>query len=89
DEQDAAIKAIEECDILTTSVWADNLPKIAAVVAKGLKQRLVSGQPKINVLACENALFASDRLRREVVNTGIITDAELHQVSNFVNTSVD
>ncbi|MFB1759914.1 hypothetical protein ACEY7O_09030 [Salmonella enterica subsp. enterica] len=89
DEQNAAIKAIGECDILTTSVWADNLPKIAAVVAKGLKQRLVSGQPKINVMACENALFASDRLRREVVNTGIITDTELHQVSNFVNTSVD
>lgn len=89
DEQDAAIRAIEECDILTTSVWADNLPKIAGMVARGLKQRLVSGKPKINVLACENALFASDRLRREVVNTGIITDEELKQVSHFVNTSVD
>ena len=43
-----AIKAIEECDLLTTSVWADNLPKIASVVAKGLKQRLTVGNGKIN-----------------------------------------
>lgn len=89
DEEEAAIKAIEECDILSTSVWADNLPKIANIVAKGLKQRLDSIQPRINVLACENALFASDRLRQEVVKTGIITDDELNKISNFVNTSVD
>src|SRR5690625_7029173 len=56
DDEEKVIKVISECDILTTSVWADNLPKIANVIVKGLLKRKENNNEKLNVLACENAL---------------------------------
>src|SRR5690625_847627 len=64
DDEEKVIKVISECDILTTSVWADNLPKIANVIVKGLLKRKENNNEKLNVLACENALFASNILKK-------------------------
>ncbi|WP_154064740.1 mannitol-1-phosphate 5-dehydrogenase [Klebsiella variicola] len=84
------VKSVVGADLITTSVWADNLPKISAILAKGLKERKLKGMPKVNVLACENALYASDRLRNEVLkHTDIITEAELDAIACFANVSVD
>lgn len=87
---DEVISSIVTADLITTSVWADNLPKISAILAKGLKERKLKGMPKVNVLACENALYASDRLRNDVLkHTDIITEAELDAIACFANISVD
>ncbi|EAO9613459.1 mannitol-1-phosphate 5-dehydrogenase [Salmonella enterica] len=87
---DDVVASVVAADLITTSVWADNLPKISAILAKGLKARKLKGMPKVNVLACENALYASDRLRNEVLkHTDIITEAELDAIACFANVSVD
>lgn len=84
------VSSIVDADLITTSVWADNLPKISAILAKGLKARKLKGMPVVNVLACENALYASDRLRNEVLkHADIITEAELDAIACFANVSVD
>lgn len=88
-QQDECLDAIDQADLITTSVWANNLPKIAPLLAKGLKRRSENGEKKINVIACENAMFASDILRDEILNTGILTEEELDQAASFPNTAVD
>jgi len=90
DDEEKVIKVISECDILTTSVWADNLPKIANVIVKGLLKRKENNNEKLNVLACENALFASNILKKALLECDVeITQSELDQIASFSNTSVD
>lgn len=43
-EEQKVIEAICEADLITTSVWADNLPRIAPILAKGLHVRHNRGQ---------------------------------------------
>lgn len=83
------IEAIVDADIITTSVWANNLPKIAPTLARGLKARLAAGRQKVNVLACENAMFATDLLKKSMAECGAITAAELDQIGCYPNTAVD
>lgn len=84
------IHEIVNADIITTSVWANNLPKIAPTLAQGLKARLQANKPKINVLACENAMFGTDILKKAMVDCDInISEEELNQIACFPNTAVD
>lgn len=82
-------KAILEADLITTAVLADNFPKIATNLATGLKARLNEKKEKINVIPCENALFCGDMLKKEIVNTGLITEEEIDQVAAIPNSAVD
>ncbi|BBM18849.1 mannitol-1-phosphate 5-dehydrogenase [Enterococcus avium] len=86
DEQ-KVIEAICEADLVTTSVWADNLPKIADVLAKGLHVRHNRGLNPVNVIACENALFASNILKELLLKH--ISEEVLIEIAQFANTSVD
>ncbi|KAF3314336.1 hypothetical protein TWF173_004939 [Orbilia oligospora] len=54
-------------DLITTSVGAQILPKIAPTIAKGLK-RLYQARPDalVDIIACENGVGASEILRKEV-----------------------
>ncbi|KAK6523064.1 hypothetical protein TWF281_002487 [Arthrobotrys megalospora] len=54
-------------DLVTTSVGAQILPKIAPTIAKGLK-KLYQERPDalVDVIACENGVGASEILRKEV-----------------------
>lgn len=89
-QEKEVIEAIVEADMITTSVWADNLPKIAGTLAKGLKERLARGGTKVNVLACENALYASNILKQTLIDCPVeINETELDQIGCFPNTSVD
>lgn len=88
-QQDECLDAIDQADLITTSVWANNLPKIAPLLAKGLKRRSENGAKKINVIACENAMFASDILRDEILKTEVLSEEELDQAASFPNTAVD
>lgn len=84
------IREIVEADMITTSVWADNLPKIAPTLAKGLKARLAAGKGKVNVLACENAMFNTDILKKAMADCPVdINMSELEAIGCYPNTAVD
>lgn len=86
-EEQKVIEAICEADLITTSVWADNLPKIAPVLAKGLRVRYNRGLLPVNVIACENALFASNILKNLLKEH--VSEEVLEDIAQFANTSVD
>ncbi len=90
-DEPAAVEAICEADIITTSVCVDNLDKIAPTLAKGLKERLNRGGSKVNVMACENAFYATDMLKKALVENkkAPITEAELDEIGAFPNVAVD
>lgn len=85
------VEAICEADLITTSVCVDNLDKIAPTLAKGLKERLNRGICKVDVMACENAFYATDMLKKALVeNTKApVTEEELDKVGAFPNVAVD
>lgn len=56
--------AISQADILTASVGASVLPHIAEAIAKGIAARKV--EEKLIVMACENAVNATDILAAEI-----------------------
>ncbi|MGI6110047.1 MAG: mannitol dehydrogenase [Eubacteriaceae bacterium] len=89
-QKDACIQAIVDADIITTSVWANNLPKIAPLLAQGLKARLEANRPRVNVLACENAMFGTDILKKAMAESDVdITMEQLDAIAGFPNTAVD
>lgn len=86
-EEQKVIEAICEADLITTSVWADNLPRIAPVLAKGLHVRHNRGLSPVNVIACENALFATNILKDLLLKE--LNEDVLTEIAKFANTSVD
>ncbi|KAK6339998.1 hypothetical protein TWF730_001774 [Orbilia blumenaviensis] len=82
-------------DLITTSVGAQILPKIAPTIAKGLR-RLHQEHPDalVDIIACENGVGASEILRKEVGKHFRI-DASLAELEffdkqvGFANCSVD
>lgn len=88
-QPEQVIQAICEAEVITTSVMATNLPKIAPLLAKGLKQRLADGKDRATVMACENAMMGTDLLKKAMVDTGIVTETELDQIGVYPNTAVD
>lgn len=88
-ETEKVISAIEEADILTTSVGATNLEKIAPVIARGLSKRFEQ-KNSINILANENIINASDILKKAVYS--LVSPEEkiiFDQFAYFVNTAID
>lgn len=83
------IDEIEDAEIITTSVMATNLSRIAPLLAKALKNRVGKNSEKAIVMACENAIMGTDILKDELLKTGEVTEEELDQVAVFPNTAVD
>ncbi|MCD7886830.1 MAG: mannitol-1-phosphate 5-dehydrogenase [Clostridiales bacterium] len=88
-QESEAIQAIAEAVTISTSIMFTNLPKIAPLLAKGLKARIGAGREKAIVMACENAIMGTDHLRELIVDTGILTAEELDSVAAFPNVAVD
>lgn len=88
-EADKVVDAIQEAEVVTTSVMATNLDKVAPLIAKGLKRRVGSHKPKITVMACENAMMGTNILVKAMLATGEITADELNEVGVYPNTAVD
>ncbi|WP_286908431.1 mannitol-1-phosphate 5-dehydrogenase [Clostridium sp. UBA1652] len=82
---------ILEADIMTTAVGVNILSKIAETLAKGIKNRLAKGVEKnLNIIACENAVGASEVLKEEIFK--YLTEEEKETVDKYVgfpNSSVD
>jgi len=83
--------AILEADIMTTAVGVNILSRIAETLAKGIKNRLANGVEKnLNIIACENAVGASEVLKEEIFK--YLTEEEKETVDKYVgfpNSSVD
>lgn len=82
-ESDAAIAAIANADILTTSVGPNVLKFLAPLVVAGLKARK-SPKPLV-VMACENAIRATDLFRAEIA----AVDSSVLEKAVYANTAVD
>lgn len=64
---DAVVEKIKEAELITTAVGLRILPFIAPAIAKGIVARKESGvESPLNVIACENGLMASSRLKEAV-----------------------
>lgn len=86
---DGVVEAITHADVLTTSVMASNLPKVAPLIARGLKTRLEKHLPKMTVMACENAIMGTDILVKSMLDSGEITSEQLNRAAVYPNTAVD
>ncbi|QYH35371.1 mannitol-1-phosphate 5-dehydrogenase [Salinibacterium sp. M195] len=80
------IAEIATADMVTTAVGPNILKFVAPLIAKAIKDR-ADDLPPLQVLACENALYATNNLRTEVA---VAVDAEtLAAKAIFANTAVD
>ncbi len=88
DDAQAVADAVATADIVTTAVGPTVLKFIAPHVVAGLTQRDPS-LPPLAVMACENAIGATDLLREEISrHAGESWDA-LSRRAVFANTAVD
>jgi len=71
---DEALEAIAGCDIMATSVGANELEHIAPVLAKAVALRMERGGGPLDVILCENQLGA-DTLMRGWIN-GHLSDEQ-------------
>ena len=78
-----------EAEIITTSVMATNLSKVAPLITMGLKKRLEQGKDKVIVMACENAIMGTDILKNAMIETKILTEEQIDAIGVFPNTAVD
>ncbi|GAA1207611.1 mannitol-1-phosphate 5-dehydrogenase [Rhodoglobus aureus] len=80
------IEEIATADMVTTAVGPNILKFVAPLIAKAIKAR-ADNLPPLQVLACENALYATNNLRAEIA---IAVDTEtLAAKAIFANTAVD
>lgn len=89
-DRDKILVLFLDADIITTSVWADNLTKIAPLIMAGLKERQLGKKEKINIITCENALFNGDILRQAILDLeNSFSAPTLDALACFPNTAVD
>lgn len=87
EEQDV-IADIATADIVTTAVGPHILKFVAPVIAKGIAAR-TNGPAPLQVMACENAINATDLLRDEVARVWDSARGRLDTFAVFANTAVD
>lgn len=85
-DPDALDAAIAAADVVTTAVGPNVLRFVAPAIARGILARPEGAAP-LAVMACENALGATDLLRAEVEKHG--DAATIAACAVFANTAVD
>ncbi len=85
------LNEIASSDILTTAVGVLVLPKISKNIARGIKRKIELGDKKyLNIIACENAVNATEVLKKEIFNHLNESEKEFcNKFIGFVNCSVD
>jgi len=87
--QEAELVAeIATADIVTTAVGPHILKFVAPVITKGIAAR-AAGLAPLQVMACENAINATDILRAEVAGLWDDAAGSLDATAVFANTAVD
>ncbi len=82
------IAEIATADIVTTAVGPHVLKFVAPVIARGIAAR-ESGLAPLQVMACENAINATDILAQEVASRPEAAGGALEGRAVFANTAVD
>ncbi|MFC7463206.1 mannitol-1-phosphate 5-dehydrogenase [Brachybacterium sp. GCM10030252] len=85
-DADALAAEIASADVVTTAVGAHILRFVAPAIAAGIAAR-PDGAPRVAVMACENALNATDLLEQEI-RAGYQGE-DLEDKALFANTAVD
>jgi mannitol-1-phosphate 5-dehydrogenase len=89
-DEDALVAEIATADVVTTAVGPRILRFVAPVIARGLAAR-ADDAPRLAVMACENAIGASDLLAAELMD-GLPDDETRERLAAravFANTAVD
>jgi mannitol-1-phosphate 5-dehydrogenase len=87
--QEADVVAeIATADVVTTAVGPHILKFVAPVIARGIAAR-ASGLAPLQVMACENAINATDILKEEVAAQWDPAAGSLGAAAVFANTAVD
>ncbi|WP_210507403.1 mannitol-1-phosphate 5-dehydrogenase [Naasia sp. SYSU D00057] len=81
------VREVATADIVTTAVGPSILKFIAPVIAEGLRARGNKAAP-VHVMACENAIGATDLLRSEIEML-LADDEHVLRRAVFANTAVD
>lgn len=90
EEPEKVIDAIQTADLITTSVGANNLSRIAPLLAQALTKRFKERQQPINILANENIINASTLLKKAVEKHLVEADRSLFNCyAFFVDTAID
>ncbi|TDK25743.1 mannitol-1-phosphate 5-dehydrogenase [Arthrobacter crusticola] len=87
-EEAAVIEEIATADMVTTAVGPGVLKFLAPVIAAAIARRSPEAPP-LQVMACENAINATDLLREAVVDAYSGDRSGLHTRAVFANTAVD
>lgn len=88
---DEIFDLIAKADVLTTAVGVGILSKIAPTIAKGISSRREANvETPLNIIACENAVLATNTLKEAVYES--LSDADkvfADKNVGFANCSVD
>ncbi|MEV4953529.1 mannitol-1-phosphate 5-dehydrogenase [Paenarthrobacter nitroguajacolicus] len=87
-QEAAVVEEISTADVLTTAVGPHILKFVAPVIARGLAAR-PADLPPLQVMACENAINATDLLHTEIRAAWDDSAGDLDAVAVFANTAVD
>lgn len=89
--KDDAVNFIEDAEIITTAVGPLNLDKIAPLISKVITNRFEKNSKEfLNIIACENAVYASSKLKDYVYSH--LNDEQKEYANTYVgfpNCSVD
>lgn len=87
-QEAAVVEEISTADVVTTAVGPHILKFVAPVIARGLTAR-PADLPALQVMACENAINATDLLHTEIQAAWDESAGDLGAVAVFANTAVD
>jgi len=87
-QEDAVVAEIATADVVTTAVGPHILKFVAPVIAKGIAAR-AAGLAPLQVMACENAINATDILKSEITAQWDPAAGDLAAAAVFANTAVD
>ncbi|NQD89678.1 mannitol-1-phosphate 5-dehydrogenase [Paenarthrobacter sp. CM16] len=87
-QEAAVVEEISTADVVTTAVGPHILKFVAPVIARGLAARSTD-LPPLQVMACENAINATDLLRTEIRAAWDDSAGDLDALAVFANTAVD
>ncbi|WP_233452311.1 mannitol-1-phosphate 5-dehydrogenase [Metabacillus niabensis] len=89
-QENEVVEAIQQATYLTTAIGPNILPRIAPLIARGLKERVNSQNEKLYVIACENQIGATDILRNHILeHLDDETKGKLDGRIYFFNSAVD
>lgn len=83
-------KIIMDADLITTSIGANNLKSTGTLLRELLEKKIENNTKELDIIACENALFATDMLKESILEgASEKLKAYLKEKVGFPNSAVD